>query len=88
MGRSVKNASTKRHAPAPFSQGSFSHGDGTNENLQNYLVTAQDNTADWILGTKVWTHTFPTRVDGSGNPFRVFYTSCCRIGSLQNGASE
>ena len=69
-------------------QGNFDHDDGTNENLQGYLVTAQDNAANWILGTKVWTHTYANPVDTDGTPYRVSYDSCCRLSNLENGGSK
>ena len=76
------------HPPIEPAQGSFTHDDGTSNSLAGYLATAQDNTADWVLGTKVWTHTYATPVKADGNPYRVSYSSCCRLSNLANGRSE
>lgn len=63
-------------------------GDGVGtQNLQNYLVVAQNNAEDYILGTKTWTYTYSTP-DNGGSPFYVSYSACCRLTNLANGASK
>lgn len=67
----------------------ISFGDGTTFN-PSFEVIAASREEDWVIGIArtsegdVIRKTYPTEVNGNGEPWRVVVSQCCRLGTLRN----
>jgi hypothetical protein len=68
----------------PTNTGNFNFGDGTTTVPINLTVTAINTTEDWFYGETNITHTY----SGVLPSFTAFFSSCCRISSLQQGNND